>query len=379
MDIEKDKVFFIMHMPPPVHGAAMVGKFIHDSKLVNDNFSCRYVNMMLANSLEDIGQCGLKKLLLFVRQFKEIKNTIKIFHPNLIYVTPNSSGGAFYKDFVLLQFVKMCAKRYGKQSPYEIVVHFHNKGVANNQDKFLDNLLYKVFFKNIKVILLADVLYKDVEKYVQRENVYICPNGIPESVSNVSNVKNISEAKMLFLSNLIISKGVIVLLDALAILKKRDYRFSCVFVGGETAELNASSFLCEVEKRGLMGMVSYEGSKYGDDKRLYFQTSDIFVFPSFNDAFPLVLIEAMQYKLAIVSTDEGGISDMVVDGENGLICERKNPKSLADALAKLLDNVDLRRLYGENGYVKYKNEFTISKFEENITGILHEICEIKKR
>lgn len=47
MNKEKAKVFFIMHMPPPIHGAAMVGKFIHDSYLVNEEFTCQYMNMML--------------------------------------------------------------------------------------------------------------------------------------------------------------------------------------------------------------------------------------------------------------------------------------------------------------------------------------------
>ena len=45
MGIVKEKlprILFIMHMPPPVHGAAMVGKYIHDSRLVNEAFDCRY-------------------------------------------------------------------------------------------------------------------------------------------------------------------------------------------------------------------------------------------------------------------------------------------------------------------------------------------------
>ena len=55
-------------------------------------------------------------------------------------------------------------------------------GGATCQDKWLDDKLYRIFFKNIKVILLADALYQDVEKYVKRENVFICPNGIPTSL-----------------------------------------------------------------------------------------------------------------------------------------------------------------------------------------------------
>lgn len=73
----KPKVLFIMHMPPPVHGAAMVGKYIHDSKIVNDSFDCRYENMMLASSLEDIGKGGVKKVFNLLSQLKRFKRLLR--------------------------------------------------------------------------------------------------------------------------------------------------------------------------------------------------------------------------------------------------------------------------------------------------------------
>ena len=62
----------------------------------------------------------------------------------------------------------------------KVVAHYHNKGVVTQQDRKLDNWLYRKFFCGLKVILLAETLYQDVQKYVKREDVYICPNGIPE-------------------------------------------------------------------------------------------------------------------------------------------------------------------------------------------------------
>ena len=92
--------------------------------------------------------------------------------PDLVYVSPNAFGGASYKDYIVVQMIK----RMGCQ----VVVHYHNKGVATHQNKFLDNILYQRFFKGIKVILLSECLYSDVMKYVKREDVFVCPNGIPE-------------------------------------------------------------------------------------------------------------------------------------------------------------------------------------------------------
>lgn len=172
MEIVKRKIVFILHMPPPVHGAALVGKYIHDSKLINSEFDCHYINLTTASGLEDIGKFKLKKIMFFCRLLLQIRQSINKIHPQLVYITPNAKGGPFYKDFVVVMMLKMMGCK--------IVVHYHNKGVASKQDKWVDNMLYRWFFKGIKVILLGEALCQDVKKFVKREDVYICANGIPE-------------------------------------------------------------------------------------------------------------------------------------------------------------------------------------------------------
>jgi glycosyltransferase involved in cell wall biosynthesis len=65
---------------------------------------------------------------------------------------------------------------------------------------------------------------------------------------------------------------------------------------------------------------------------------------------------------------------VVVNGENGLICERNNAESLATALEALLLDKNLRIQYGENGYKKFKSEFTLQSFEKRIVEILKKSC-----
>ena len=156
----KSKILFILHLPPPVHGAAMMGKYIYDSKLINEEFDCKYINLTTAKSLQDIGKGGIRKLWKFVCLLGKIVKAVIGFKPQLVYVTPNACGGAFYKDFVVVQLLKMMGRK--------VIVHYHNKGVATRQNRWLDDKLYRRFFKGIKVILLAEALYKDVEKYVSR-------------------------------------------------------------------------------------------------------------------------------------------------------------------------------------------------------------------
>lgn len=365
--MDRSTVLFIMHMPPPIHGAAMVGKYIHDSKIINEAFDCHYINLSTAKDLTDIGKAGFKKAVVFIRLLLNIKKKVKALRPNLVYVTPNAKGNAFYKDFIIVQMLKSLGCK--------VICHYHNKGVKTRQDRWLDDWLYRRFFKGIKVILLAEVLYDDVCKYVKREDVFICPNGIPDTVTEGLRRPENKVPHILFLSNLLVDKGVIVLLDALQILKERNYSFICDFVGGETAEIDATRFNKEVEKRQLNTIAIYRGRKYGRDKENTLEASDIFVFPTFysNECLPLVLLETMRHGTACISTNEGGIPDIIKDGVNGIICEKRDKDSLANAIQRLLEDKELRTKMGDEGYKLFKEKYTLKNFESNMSELLAEI------
>ena len=362
----KPTILFILHMPPPVHGASMMGKYIHDSEVVNGAFDCHYINLTTAKNLADIGKVGLRKLVQFVELLNRIRKEVKRLKPQLVYVTPNACGGAFYKDFVVVQLLKAMGCK--------VVAHYHNKGVATRQERIPDKWMYRCFFKNIKVILLAEPLYKDIQRFAKRDQVLLCPNGIPElSSANNSVQKKEKLPHIFFLSNLLINKGVLTLLDACRILKEQGYAFQCDFVGGETSDMNAESFKQECIKRGIEDCVMYHGKKYGDEKLFFFQKADIFVLPTFNECFPLVLLEAMEQGLPCISSAVGGTPKIVDEGKTGFLVPCREVVPLAERISILLKDEALRKRFGEAGRIKFEKEYTLQRFEENIKRCL-EAC-----
>ena len=359
-----NKALFITPLPPPIHGSAVVSQFVKDSALLRDSFNCDFVNLSTSRRMDEIGKKTLAKPFRFFAAFCRTFGKLLTHRYNLCYLAITCHGGGFLKD---MPFVLLC-----KLFRRKVVIHQHNKGMAQDVNRWPYRWLLPWVYKNTRVILLSWRLYPDIEKVVPRENVLVCSNGIP-AVSYEYHERNNATPRLLFLSNLMVRKGVLVLLDALKILHDKGYSFFCDFVGSETQEIGAERFSTEVGTRGLTDVVKYHGRKVGDEKMAFFENADLFVHPTIDDCFPLVLLEAMQYGLPCVTTNEGGIPDIVEDGVNGLIAERHDPQSLALCIERLLNDAELRRKMGQNGLQRYQSHFTIDCFEHNFVEIITKI------
>jgi glycosyltransferase involved in cell wall biosynthesis len=257
------------------------------------------------------------------------------------------------------------------------VYHLHNKGVSLHQDKRFNRMCYCFVFKGADVILLSKYLYADIQEFVPEERVYICPNGIADIQPETRNPKpETSIVRILFLSNLIKSKGVFVLLDAMALLAKKGILFEGVFIGGE-GDVTANQFNVRVGQLELDDRVSYQGKKYGEEKNNAFSEVDIFAFPTYYETFGLVNLEAMSYSLPVVSTFEGGIPDVVEDGVTGFLVPQQNIEALAEKLEVLIKDSALRQQMGTAGREKYEQGFTLERFEAKMVEILKTVVEKK--
>jgi glycosyltransferase involved in cell wall biosynthesis len=366
----RPRVLFLLHLPPPTHGSSLVGLSIKDSKAIHAEFDCAYVNLLASKQVAESGKVSVGKLFRFALIWWAVLREVIFSRPKVCYLALSTTGVAFLRDVLIIATLRLFGVRR--------VFHLHNKGVSARRSRLLSNLLYPFAFGGAQVILLSPRLYADVQRYVPRERIHICPNGIANAVAATEphGSGTADEVQLLFLSNLIESKGVFDLLDACALLKQKGLAFRCTLVGGE-GDIGAERLRLAIESRALSDVVSFLGAKYGAEKEAIFGQAEIFVLPTYypSECFPLVLLEAMSHGLVVVTTDEGGIPDIVDDGSTGFVVPARSPLELAQRLAQLIESRALRGEMGQQARRKYLRDFTLESFERRFLSILRQVVQ----
>ena len=155
---------------------------------------------------------------------------------------------------------------------------------------------------------------------------------------------------ILFCGYLIKLKGVDLLLKALSLVKN-EYRLDIIGSGGEEETLRVFS-----KELGVEDNINFLGYKSRDEIAIFYKNADIFVFPGLNDAFGLVLVEAIVSGLPVISSIyAGGAKDTVIEGENGFIVDPEDVESLTKKIDLLLSDKKLRGDMGKKSFELSKN------------------------
>jgi glycosyltransferase involved in cell wall biosynthesis len=147
-------------------------------------------------------------------------------------------------------------------------------------------------------------------------------------------------------------KGLPYLLEAARLVTRGrpDLRFLVVGEGPRRRDL-----LRHRDRLGLKGHVSFLG--FRTDIPQILADSDIFVLPSLWEGMPIVLLEALAAGLPAVATDVPGVTEVLTDGETGLVVPPKDAGALARALRELLDDPALRRRFAQAGRRRVAEDF----------------------
>jgi len=165
-------------------------------------------------------------------------------------------------------------------------------------------------------------------------------------------------------------KGVAEFVEAASLLKSRSINARFALVGEPDIENPASITENQLKMWESGGAVEWWGRR--EDMPQVLKQSHIVCLPSYREGLPKSLLEAASCGRAIVTTDVPGCREVVRDGENGFLVEARNSTALADALAKLLADKELRQRMGRNGRERVLKEYSQELVVEQVLQVYRE-------
>jgi glycosyltransferase involved in cell wall biosynthesis len=364
----KKTILFMAQLPPPVHGAALRNQSLLESELLNNEFNIISLPLKFIDDMKDLGSFSFKKILLMLKYCFRLTVILLKKKVDLVYFTMSPAGGAFYRDILFISIIKLFRKKR--------LLHFRVKGIKKTASSGIGRMLVKYGFAGSDIVCLSQHHMLDMADLTVRKP-FVIPNGIKVEtqylhLTELYSSKDLRVPRLLFLSNLSVKKGIPDLIAALGILKKKKYEFTTSIVGNEW-DMTFEEVQQLINAEDLRDSVVLEGPKFGRDKFEHIARSDIFVFPTYFELFPGVILEAMQFGKAIVSTFEGSIPEMIDNNINGLLVEPQNPQALADAIGSLFCSPQKIRELGERASEKFFDEFTLEAFERKMHGVFHQL------
>jgi len=360
------KVLFLGRFAPPMHGAAKMNELYFNALNRDKNFEVHKIKLNKYDSLEKIGKIDLAKIKGYFQTIKEFKKKLKNFNPDVVYLEMAPKGLAFVKDSIFVNI----AKKKGKK----VFIQFHAKGAKHSTKNFFLRQYYKKVFKDTKIILLSKILFQDISNVAKKNQIKILPNGIEDEITDKEFEKIIKERKknkklqLLFLSNMIESKGPMDVLNICNKLNKKGIDFKCKFVGKFQDEEFRARFDKQLKNLKLEKKCKYFGPKYGEEKKKILEKTDFLVFPTkyTEETFGLVIVEAFMYGIPTLSYNNGAIKNIIKKDYLGFVSKNNNWEELFDALNRLLKKkIDPKKIREE-----FKKRFLLVKSEKKLRKIL---------
>ena len=244
------------------------------------------------------------------------------------------------------------------------------------------NPLTKYIVRNVDAIIVPGTMSRDfhIKMGATPEKIFIAPNIVnnemfiqksskfkkeKERFKQELNIQN--EKIILFVGQLIKRKGVEYLIKAYKSLKG-EYNDVCLVIIGDGVLKKELEEICIKED---IKDVHFTGWVPEEQKIIYYSIAELFVLPTLKDVWGLVINEAMDCGLPVISTKAAGcVRDMIIPGENGFIVDVANVDQLCLVMKKIILDEELAKKMGEKSLEIVESGFSLDKMVDGFTSAI---------
>ena len=354
----RPRILVIGYLPPPYFGPSVTYRALMNSEFPK-KFDVTFLDITVAPTISDIERFRPGKLfkmagfvlrefwLLLTRRF------------DFFFCPVSVNRNAFVKDAALLGLARL----FGV--PTVLYAHGNNlPDFYNKSSPRIQRLIERTCRRAAGGVVLGESLRFNFEQWLPVEKIFVVPTGIePVTVPTRQAHAGIT---VLYLGNLVRDKGVFVLLEAAKLCP--DLRF--IFAG------NWFRHDDEAEARQLAGSnVEFIGPVTGEAKWQTLANADILAFPThyYNETMGLVLLEAMQASVPVVTTRRASIPEMVHDGVHGLLVNERDAADLAEKIRRLAGDAALRANLGAAGQQRFVEYYTHEHYGRRMSRVFEHL------
>lgn len=279
-----------------------------------------------------------------------------IFNRNIKIVHIQGAANASFSRKAV--FVNI-ARRFGKK----VIMHQHACDFVEYYDNHQDKAWITRTINNCDRLIVLSQWWKEyftsigvaADKIVILNNIVTPPQQPVERNTD-------GKIRLLFLGEIGKRKGIYDLLTAIANEREFFAQHIELRIGGNLEEEKLQAF---IRDHNLSDFVTFMGWVSGDKKRECLEWAHIYILPSYNEGLPIGILEAMSYRMPIISTPVGGIPEVVKQHHNGILVQPGNHRDISNALHYFIANPQHIAQYGEVSYTMAQ-----PYFPESVMGSL---------
>ena len=300
-----------------------------------------------------------------------------------VYLLIAQSSAGFIRDAVMIWGAWLCRG--------SVVVHLRGgnyDGFYRDRSTLGKFLIRHTLRRADRIIALSERL-RGMYAFdpALRDRVVVVSNSPPYSIDAKCRKRAEDQpVKILYLSNLIQSKGYRDVLDAVAILKQEtslhvEAKFAGRFDSADDDEIAMSPpeaqerFTRDIEVNGLAPNARYVGVASGKTKQDLLSESDFFILATRyrHEGQPISIIEAMAHGCVVIATNYRAIPDMVVDGITGVLVDYRQPRQIADAIRRLANDPTQYEAMSKAAARRYQTHFGNERHLDAMAAVLRSV------
>lgn len=367
VEIAGARILLLGKLPPPYMGPAIATKILLDSKL-KERYKLLHVDTNVHESLETLGVWRFDKVWKNLSVYARFVRVVWNEKPDLVLIPISQATLGFLKDSPFILLSKLLRRK--------VLIQLRGSNIQNwlaGVPALLRAYVETLLRMAEGVVVLGDNLRHLFTGYFPENRIFVVPNGANYHIP--AREARTSQVNVLYLANLQPAKGIEDVIRAVQLLKERGINGFNLNVVGEWRDAETrETCLRLVEEYALP--VIFHGPAYDTNKFRFMAQADVFVFtPREPEGHPWVIVEALASGLPIIATDQGAITESVLDGINGFIVDSRSPWQIADRIQQLIERPDLRRKQSAASRKHYEDNFTEEKMVERLSAAFDQVLQ----